>query len=115
MASLGLVVLLLNANTAARFEKLGYLLLFQSALRESQIPLYPQVPRSSGSAASLGFALKEVARELEWTIEELTKLGDTAVANKDNDRADRIFLHILDGLQNTSCLSIRLQWAAFSK
>lgn len=115
MASLGLVVLSLDANTAARFEKLGYLLLFQCTLRESQNPLYPQAPRSSGPAASLGFALKEVARELEWTIEGLTKLGDTAVASKDNDRADRIFLHILDGLQSTNCLSVRLQWAALSK
>lgn len=115
MASLGLTVLLPNANTAPRFEKLGYLLHFQSTLRESQNPLYPQAPRSSGPAASLRFALKEVARELERTIEELTKLGDTAVANKDNDRADRIFFRILDGLQNTNCLSVRLQWAALSK
>jgi hypothetical protein len=114
-ASLWLVVLLLNANTVARSEKLGYLLHFQSTLRESQNPLYPQAPISSGPAASLGFALKEVARELEWTIEELTKLGDTAVANRENDRADRIFLHILDGLQSTNCLSVRLQWAALSK
>jgi hypothetical protein len=67
------------------------------------------------NTVSLGFALKEVARELEWTIEGLTKLGDAAVANKDNDRADRIFLHILDGLQSTNCLSVRLRWAALSK
>jgi hypothetical protein len=115
VASLGVVVLLPDANSTARFKKLGYLLLFQSTLRESQNPLYPQAPRSSGPAASLGFALKEVATELEWTMEELTKLGDTAVANKDNDRADRIFLHILDCLQSTNCLSARLQWAALSK
>src|SRR5271156_4724500 len=111
----GLVVLLLDADAAARFEKLEYLLHFQSTLRESQNPLYPQAPRPSGPSASLGFALKEVARDLEWTIGELTKLGDTAVANKDNDRADRIFLYILDGLRSTNCLSGRLQWAALSK
>ena len=115
MASLRLAVLLLGANKAARSEKLGYLLLFQSTLRESQNPLYPQASRASGPAVSLGFALKEVAKELEWTIEGLTKLGDAAVANKDNDVADRIFLHILDGLQSTNCLSVRLQWAALSK
>jgi len=115
VASLRLAVLLLGANKAARSEKLGYLLLFQSTLRESQNPLYPQASRASGPAVSLGFALKEVAKELEWTIEGLTKLGDAAVANKDNDVADRIFLHILDGLQSTNCLSVRLQWAALSK
>jgi hypothetical protein len=94
---------------------MSQLLLSESTLRETLVALYPQAPRSSGSVTSQGFALQAVARELEWTVEELTELADTAVANGDSDNADRIFLNIWDGLQSTSCLSNSLRYAALSK
>lgn len=94
---------------------MSQLLLSESTLRETLVALYPQAPRSSGPVTSQGFALQAVVRELEWTIEELTELADTAVTNADNDGADRIFLNIWDGLQSTNCLCVSLRCAALSK
>lgn len=91
------------------------LLLSESTLRDTLVSLYPQSSRSSGPVTSQGFALQAVAKELEWVIEELTELADMAVTNADNDRADRIFLNIWDGLQSTNCLSASLRYTALSK
>lgn len=100
---------------AGRLQKLGYLSLFHTCLESTQdTPVLPAY-LSSGHFNTLQFALKKTVEEVEFTIEKLGKFAANFALEGDDVAADRVFGRLLDNIQCSPYLNVKLQHLILSK